>query len=424
MAMRPAHHTLNGGSVFRMVLLGWFMHSCGMVIGGRGRDSKQVSPAMRRRPKTIARRSPNFDTLESRSLLSSAGGGIETLSPSGSGVAADPRMMNWPGNVGSPSGLGSPTCRTSMSAAGTAGSAAFRGDSPFPSASALGYQPVRLVPSMAGGVNSPSGSGSPASPVSEPGNGSSQALEQPSGSAVTVPLRVRLEIAGFEFGDLLQGGRFADVDTFGSEIAPIIGANLAGSPGGTGLFGQPASVVSLTPGQLGTLLLNINLIAFATPDSAGDASAHGGRVAAAGPSNSSSTRIGLVTTLPSTSQSARPGSSALLAESRTDVFPGPIGDDLMAAVLPFDRALFERAVDHFFQQLDELDVRDLVGVDLTYMALVSLGLATTIAVVDVARRRLRHWTTGGNGPRVQDPESGGVDLGFPDLPGSWSSRLP
>ncbi len=212
----------------------------------------------------------------------------------------------------------------------------------------------------------------------------------------------------------------------GPKSRRIVGANVAGSLAGTGSFGQLASVVSLTPGQVGTLLLNINLIAFARPDSAGDASAHGERVADAGSVHNSSTKIGLVTMSPthSTSPKATPGISALLAEARRDDFTGPIGDDLMAVARPFDKASFERAVDHFFQQLDELDVRDLVGGDLTHMALVSLGLATTIAVVDVARRRLRHWTTGGNGPRVRDPEDGGVDLGFPDLPGSWSSRLP
>ncbi len=402
--MRPAHPTLHGGSVFRIVSLVEFMHSCGMVIGGRSRDSKQVSPAMRRRPKTIARRSPNFDTLESRSLLSFTGGGVGALSPSGTGVAADPRMMDWPGHVGFPSGLGAPTCHTPMSAAGHAGSAAFRGGSPFPTASAFGFQPDRLVPSTVGGVNSPSGSGSPASPVSEPGNGSSQALGQPPGSAPTAPLRVRLENAGFEFGDLLQGGRFADVDTVGSEIAPIVVANLAGATAGTGSFGQFASVVSLTPGQVGTLLLNINLIAIAKPESDGDASAHGERVAEAGSVHNSSTKIGLGTTSPHpTSQCAGPSISARPAEGRTDDYPGPIGDGLMAVALPFDKASFERAVDHFFQQLDELDVRDLVGGDLTRMALVSLGLATTIAVVDVARRRLRHWTT--RRDRITSPRS-------------------
>lgn len=380
---------------------------------------------MRRRPKTIARRSPNFDTLESRSLLSFTGGGVGALSSSGSGVAADPHMMDRPGSVGFPSGLRAATCHTPMSAAGPAGSAAFRGDFSFPLASASGFQPERLVPSSASGVNSPSGSGSPASSVSQPGNGSSQALGQPPGSAPTAPLRVRLENAGFAFGDLLQGGRFADVDTVGSEIAPIVGANPAGATAGTGNFGQFASVVSLTPGQVGTLLLNINLIALAKPASDSDASAHGERVADAGSVHNSNTKIGLGTTLPPpTSQRVGPSISALPADGRTDDYPGPIGDGLLPVALAFDKASFERAVDHFFQQLDELDVRDLVGGDLTRMALVSLGLATTIAVVGVARRQLRHWTTGGNGARVRDPEGGGVELGFPDLPGSWSSRLP
>jgi len=135
--------------------------------------------------------------------------------------------------------------------------------------------------------------------------------------------------------------------------------------------------------------------------------------------------IGLVSTsgTHATLQSSRPGNSALLAEARPDDFPGPNGDDLMAVVLPFDSATFERAVDHFFQQLDELEVRDLVGTDLTRIVFLSLGLATSVAALEVARRRLRQWTTGGKGVRVGDTLVSGDDLGFPDLPGSWSSRL-
>jgi hypothetical protein len=96
---------------------------------------------------------------------------------------------------------------------------------------------------------------------------------------------------------------------------------------------------------------------------------------------------------------------------------------LIAAVLPFDSAAVKRAVDHFFQQLDELDVRDFVAADSTRVLFVSIGLGATAAALEVARRRLRTRMTRGEQVRVRDRESGGVDLGFPDLPGSWSSRL-
>jgi hypothetical protein len=123
------------------------------------------------------------------------------------------------------------------------------------------------------------------------------------------------------------------------------------------------------------------------------------------------------------SRNSRLGISARLAEARLDDFPEPNRDDLMAVVLPFDRASLERAVDQFFQQLDELEMRDLVGADLTDIVFLSLSLATSFAALEVARRRMRRWTLAGNGLRVRDTRVMGDDLGFPDLPGSWSSRL-
>jgi hypothetical protein len=169
------------------------------------------------------------------------------------------------------------------------------------------------------------------------------------------------------------------------------------------------------PTQIGALS-SLDLVATARSDSSNDAPAHGDRVAdAAGVVATSGTHPA--------SPSPRQRVTALLADVNLEDFPGPDGDDLMAVVLPFDRGSFERAVDHFFQQIDELDVRDLVGTDLTHIVFLSLGLATSIAALELARRRLRFWTAGGNGMRVRDSLVPGDDLEFPDLPGSWSSRL-
>jgi len=235
-------------------------------------------------------------------------------------------------------------------------------------------------------------------------------LVQSPGSTSTAPLRIRVENAGP-----------AGVEV---EVAAIVSANVAGPPPNTVLSGQVPSSVSLTPTQVGSLL-SLDVAATAKPESSGDASAHGDRVADAGPANNSRALIGVVATpgAHASLQSSRPGNSALLGEAKPDDFPGPNGDDLMAVVLPFDRATLERAVDHFFQQLDELEVRDLVGTDLTRIVFLSFGLATSVAALEVARRRLRQWTTGGKGLRVGDTLVSGDDLGFPDLPGSWSSRL-
>jgi hypothetical protein len=203
-----------------------------------------------------------------------------------------------------------------------------------------------------------------------------------------------------------------------------VSANVAGPLASTVLFGQVLSAAFLATTQVGSILSN-DVVATARSESPGDASAHGARVTEAGSVNNLSTRIGRIATpgTHSTLQSARPGISALLAEAKLDDFPGPNGDDLMAVVLPFDRESLERAVDHFFHQLDELEVRDLVGTDLTHIVFLSLGLATSVAALEVARRRLRRWTAGWNRVRVRDTRVMSDDLGFPDLPGSWSSRL-
>jgi hypothetical protein len=340
-------------------------------------------------------------------------------------VAAESRTMYGPGqDMVFQSELTSAACPTLSSARAPAASTSFQRDSAFQAGSVPGSQPDQPPPTVGGVASSPTGSRSPISPVSQPNNGFSQSFAPSFGSASTAPLRSRVETPGFASGDSLQVPRPSDGDSAAGQAMASVSANVAGPLASTVLFGQVLSAAFLATTQVGSILSN-DVVATARSESPGDASAHGARVTEAGSVNNLSTRIGRIATpgTHSTLQSARPGISALLAEAKLDDFPGPNGDDLMAVVLPFDRESLERAVDHFFHQLDELEVRDLVGTDLTHIVFLSLGLATSVAALEVARRRLRRWTAGWNRVRVRDTRVMSDDLGFPDLPGSWSSRL-
>ena len=53
----------------------------------------------------------------------------------------------------------------------------------------------------------------------------------------------------------------------------------------------------------------------------------------------------------------------------------------------------------------------------------SLTVATAVLTLDFARRRWQRGTAGGADARMRDPLAGRDPLGFPELPGSWSSGL-
>ncbi len=147
-------------------------------------------------------------------------------------------------------------------------------------------------------------------------------------------------------------------------------------------------------------------------------------------------RVATASALPrlGSAQGASPIGSRLLSISRSDLpdrspgdepgsLPRPAGADLIASVLPFDRTSLERAVDRFFEQFDDVDVRDLVGQSSTRIVLFSLTLTSTVLALDVARRRWQRGEAGPSHGRIRDPLSRRDPLGFPELPGSWSSRL-
>jgi hypothetical protein len=358
---------------------------------------------MAKRLGTVSRRSPSFDALESRCLLSFAGQSVGPLPPHSSDMAGQSRAMFGPNDdLGFPSGLASSNCSTPLSAPSPMASPSSQSSSAFPGGSVPPFQPDAPLPPVAVGAGFPIGSHSPSSPVFQPGNASSPGFVQSPGAASNAPLRTRVENVAFTPGDLVQVPAAVSGDVPG----PIVGTLVAS---------LITSAVSPVPTQVASLL-SLDALATARPESSPDASSHRDRVAdVAGVTAASGTRPNLAT------KSQRV--SALLADAKLDDFPGPYGDDLMAVVLPFDTASLERAVDHFFHQLDELEVRDLVATDLTDIVFVSLGLATSAIALEVARRRLRRRTNGGKGVQVRGTLLTGDDLGFPDLPGSWSSRL-
>jgi hypothetical protein len=102
-------------------------------------------------------------------------------------------------------------------------------------------------------------------------------------------------------------------------------------------------------------------------------------------------------------------------------WPRPSSADLIASALPFDRAALDRAIDVFFQQFDDLGRGDMTGQRPAYIVMYSIALASTFAALDVVRRRWRLTATGIH-IRVRHPQVTADHIGFPELPGSWSSR--
>jgi hypothetical protein len=112
-----------------------------------------------------------------------------------------------------------------------------------------------------------------------------------------------------------------------------------------------------------------------------------------------------------------------LTNGNHEEIPLPHAAGLVAGVLPFDQASLEQAVDQFFDRLEDLGVGQFVEQAPSRALPLSLAVIGTVAAVEVARRRLRSKSDGGTGTRRQDVLSSEELRGFPELPGSWSTRL-
>jgi len=101
----------------------------------------------------------------------------------------------------------------------------------------------------------------------------------------------------------------------------------------------------------------------------------------------------------------------------------PQAAGLIANAVPFDQAALEKAVDQFFDQLESLGMGQLVEQGPTRIIPLSLALLSTVTAVEVARRRLKSRTGERKATERQNPLGSEELLGFPELPGSWSTNL-
>ena len=101
----------------------------------------------------------------------------------------------------------------------------------------------------------------------------------------------------------------------------------------------------------------------------------------------------------------------------------PQAAGLIANALPFDETALEHAVDQFFDQLEELGMGQIVESGPTHVIPLSLAMLGTITAAEVARRRLRSRNTESQGTGQIYPLGSEELLGFPELPGSWSTNM-
>ncbi len=101
----------------------------------------------------------------------------------------------------------------------------------------------------------------------------------------------------------------------------------------------------------------------------------------------------------------------------------PQAAGLIANALPFDETALEQAVDRFFDQLDELGMGQIVESGPNHVIPLSLAMLGTITAAEAARRRLRARNAETQGTGQTSPLGSEELLGFPELPGSWSTNL-
>jgi hypothetical protein len=100
----------------------------------------------------------------------------------------------------------------------------------------------------------------------------------------------------------------------------------------------------------------------------------------------------------------------------------PQAAGLIANAVPFDQVALEKAVDQFFDQLEGLGMGQFVEQGPTRVIPLSLALLSTATAVEVARRRLKSRTGERKATETQNPLGSEELLGFPELPGSWSTN--
>jgi hypothetical protein len=257
------------------------------------------------------------------------------------------------------------------------------------------YSPTRLEPAPSLGIPSNFSPG-PGSAATAPANGQSGTTEP--------------EPAGPIWFDSQAAGNAAGV---GKEAGQESGG-VTNGPSGPAMASPPAQLFALLDADSATTrLVSQGEASVGSDPLAGNGPARRVRIASGHPGGAITSRGALVSTAYVLTD--------LTDGSRSDEWPRPKSADLIASALPFDRAALDRAIDVFFQQFDDMSRGDLAGQTLADTVLYSVALACAFAALDVIRRRMR-FTTTGRCVRVCHPNATADHIGFPELPGSWSSR--
>lgn len=119
----------------------------------------------------------------------------------------------------------------------------------------------------------------------------------------------------------------------------------------------------------------------------------------------------------STDQGDSPHSNAtdqLLGGTQQTKLLLPQAAGLIANALPLDEAALEKAVDRFFDQLEELGVGQLVEQAPTHVIPLSLALLSTMTAAEVVRRRLKSRNGESKPTERKNPLGSEELLGFPN----------
>jgi hypothetical protein len=114
--------------------------------------------------------------------------------------------------------------------------------------------------------------------------------------------------------------------------------------------------------------------------------------------------------------SAPPAIKALTCDDAGSLFV-PTSADVIARIIPFDRAALERAIDRLIDQLDDGGGRELLNAGPARIILFSTALAGSMLALEVMRQR---WQRSGAGGGLQPRSRAGREnlIGFPELPGT------
>lgn len=356
---------------------------------------------MRKHNGIFSRRSPSFDLLEERSLLSGGSPGFP-----------------WPGQYSASLPLAvfrsEPMVfvgSSSIDILWSQGGGAAAGDQPGFSSPATEWQEqAGETPSYMSGGGSPFQSGTPGAAASNLGI----QVNTATGSGALVPALAKSPAAvtepalGVPIPLNTQSTTVSSAREAGQEI---------GNTGQIGLAAPspPAQLLALLDGSIfGTQRqVSPGVAASGGEPAAGierGRDAHGGKP---NPGLDVRSRAPLLTTI---------DVSATAHDGNPDEWPLPGAVDLLASALPFDRASLARAIDQCFDQLETLSSGDRVGHRSASLVLYSLAMVSTFAALDVVRRRRRQERVSKE-VRGRDPLAMTDTIGFPELPVSWSSRL-